>query len=114
TAPRYQEVKSAEMPEVTADDGTRARVICGTFWGKTGPVEGVAADPVYLDVSVPPGKRAVLPVETTRHAFAYVFGGAGKFCNASGPLAGPTQPGRWGDTTPPPPAGQPSPGPFRR
>jgi redox-sensitive bicupin YhaK (pirin superfamily) len=101
TAPRYQEVKAAEIPEVTADDGTRARIICGTFWGKTGPVDGIAADPLYLDVSVPPGKRAALPVGTTRHAFAYVFGGAGKFCNASGPLAVPTEPVGWWDTTPP-------------
>jgi redox-sensitive bicupin YhaK (pirin superfamily) len=101
TAPRYQEVKAAEIPEVTADDGTRARIICGTFWGKTGPVDRIAADPIYLDVSVPPGKRAVLPVERTRHAFAYVFGGAGKFCNASGPLAVPTEPVGWCDTTPP-------------
>lgn len=101
TTPRYQEVKAAEIPEVTADDGTRARVICGSFWGKKGPVEGIAADPVYIDVSVPPGKRAVLPVETTRHAFAYVFAGAGKFCNASAPLAVPTEPVGWLDTTPP-------------
>ena len=101
TAPRYQEVKAAEIPEVTADDGTRARIICGTFWGKKGPVDGIAADPIYLDISVPPGKRAVLPVETTRHGFAYVFGGAGKFCNASGPLAVPTEPVGWCDTTPP-------------
>src|SRR5215469_9929357 len=91
TAPRYQEVKSAEIPAVTDDDGTRARVVCGTFWGKRGPVDGVAADPVYLDVSVPPGQRKALPVETTRHAFAYVFAGSGKFCNASGPLAVPTE-----------------------
>jgi redox-sensitive bicupin YhaK (pirin superfamily) len=101
TAPRYQEVKAAEIPEVTADDGTRARIICGTFCGKTGPVDGISADPIYLDVSVPPGMRAVLPVETTRHAFAYVFGGAGRFCNASGPLAVPTEPVGWWDTTPP-------------
>jgi redox-sensitive bicupin YhaK (pirin superfamily) len=70
-------------------------------WGKTGPVDGIAAEPIYLDVSVPPGKRAVLPVETTWHAFAYVFGGAGKFCNASGPLAAPTEPVGWWDTTRP-------------
>ena len=101
TAPRYQEVKSAEIPEVTEDDGTRARIICGTFWGKTGPVEGIAADPTYIDVSVPPGKRTTLPVETARHAFAYVFAGAGKFCNASAPLAVPTEPVGWWDTTPP-------------
>jgi quercetin 2,3-dioxygenase len=85
TAPRYQEVKAAEIPVVTDDDGTQARVVCGTFWGKRGPVDGVAADPVYLDVSVPPGKRKALPVETTRHAFAYVFDGAGSFRDASAP-----------------------------
>jgi hypothetical protein len=50
---------------------------------------------------VPPGKRKSLPVETTRHAFAYVFAGAGKFCNASGPLAVPTEGVGWADTTPP-------------
>jgi redox-sensitive bicupin YhaK (pirin superfamily) len=101
TAPRYQEVKSMEIPEVTDDDGTHARVVCGSFWGTRGPIDGIAADPIYLDVSVPPGKRKRLPVETTRHAFAYVFAGSGKFCNASEPLAVPTESVRWSDTTPP-------------
>jgi quercetin 2,3-dioxygenase len=101
TAPRYQEVKSGDIPTVTDDDGTEARIICGTFWGTTGPVDGVAADPIYLDVSIPPGRRKTLPVETTRHAFAYVFGGDGKFCNASGPLAVPTEGIGWSDTEPP-------------
>jgi redox-sensitive bicupin YhaK (pirin superfamily) len=101
TAPRYQEVRAAEIPEVADADGTRARVVCGTFWGKKGPVEGVAADPIYLDVSVPPGMRKSLPVETTRQAFAYVFAGSGKFCNASAPLSVPTEGVGWLDTTPP-------------
>jgi quercetin 2,3-dioxygenase len=101
TPPRYQEVKTGEIPEVTDDDGTHVRIVCGSFWGKRGPVDGIAADPIYLDVSVAPGKRKSLPVETTRHAFAYVFGGGGKFCNASGPLAAPTEPIKWLDTTPP-------------
>jgi hypothetical protein len=101
TAPRYQEVKSQEIPEVTDDDGTKVRVVCGSFWGAKGPVEGIAADPVYLDVFVPPGKRKTLPVETGRHGFAYVFGGSGKFCNASAPLAVPTESVSWSDTTPP-------------
>ncbi len=86
TPPRYQEVKAVDIPEIKDDDGTEVRVVCGSFWGKTGPVDGIAADPIYLDVSVPPGRRKTLPVETTRHAFAYVFAGTGKFCNASGPL----------------------------
>jgi len=101
TAPRYQEVKAAEIPQITDDDGTHVHVVCGNFWGKTGPVDGVAAEPIYLDVSVAPGRRKSLPVETTRHAFAYIFGGAGKFCNSSEPLEAPTESVQWLDTAPP-------------
>lgn len=85
TAPRYQDVRAADIPDVVDDDGTRARVICGSFWGVSGPVDGIAAEPRYIDVSVPPGLRKTLPVETTRHAFAYVFAGSGSFANASSP-----------------------------
>ena len=105
TAPRYQEVHAGDIPEVTEDDGTRVRVICGDFWGAKGPVDGIAADPRYLDVRVPPGRRRSLPVETYRQAFAYVFEGSGKFCNASEPLAVPTESVGWADTTPPTEAG---------
>jgi quercetin 2,3-dioxygenase len=85
TAPRYQDVHAADIPEVTDDDGTKARIICGSFWGATGPVDGIAAEPSYVDVWVPPGKKKSLPVATSRHAFAYVFAGSGKFSNASPP-----------------------------
>ena len=85
TKPRYQDVAARDVPEVVDDDGTRVRVVCGTFWGRRGPVEGVAADPRYLDVKVPPNRRRTLPVETTRHAFAYVFEGSGNFRDASAP-----------------------------
>ena len=72
------------------------RIVCGSFWGKSGPVDGIAADPIYLDVvRARPAERKRLPVETSRHAFAYVFAGAGKFCNASGPLAVPTESVGW-------------------
>jgi len=85
TSPRYQDVPAAAIPEVTDDDGTRVRVVCGSFWGKKGPVDGVAADPRYLDVWVPAGRKKTLPVETTRNAFAYVFEGSGNFRGASAP-----------------------------
>ncbi len=98
TSPRYQEVKAREIPVVTDDDATQVRIVSGNFWGKAGPVDGIAAEPVYLDVTVAPGKRKNLPVETTRHAFAYVFAGSGKFCNASEPLAVPTEGVGWADT----------------
>jgi redox-sensitive bicupin YhaK (pirin superfamily) len=87
TAPRYQDVAAKDVPEVTDDDGTRVRVVIGDFWGKRGPVEGIAADPRYLDVWVPPGRRKTLPVEMGRHGFAYVFEGSGRFRGASDPQA---------------------------
>ncbi len=92
TDPRYQDVPSTEIPEVTDDDGTRVRILCGSFWGRTGPVDGVAANPRYLDVWVPPGRRRVLPVESSRRAFAYVFEGAGTFRDASQPVRVRTEP----------------------
>ena len=85
TAPRYQDVQATDVPEIVDDDGTRVRVVCGTFWGKKGPVDGVAADPRYLDIFVPPGVRKRLAVETSRNAFAYVFEGSGNFRGASEP-----------------------------
>jgi quercetin 2,3-dioxygenase len=89
--PRYQDITSQEIPEVTDDDGTHVRIVCGSFWGKKGPVEGIAADPQYLDIRVPPGKRKTLPVETTRHAFAYIFEGGGTFRDSSAPLGVKTE-----------------------
>lgn len=83
TDPRYQDIPSSAIPEVTDNDGTRARVICGEFWGKKGPVEGVAADPHYIDISVPPGRTKRLKIETTRNAFAYAFAGSGNFRDSS-------------------------------
>ena len=85
TAPRYQDITSDGIPEVTDDDGTRVRVIVGSFWGKRGPVEGIAADPRYLDVWVPPNRRKTLPVDISNSAFAYVFEGSGTFRDASAP-----------------------------
>ncbi len=83
--PRYQDIAARDIPEVTDDDGTTVRVVCGTFWGKTGPVDGVAAAPRYLDVRVPPERTKRLPVALEDNAFAYVFEGSGVFRDASDP-----------------------------
>jgi len=92
TQPRYQDISATDIPEVTDDDGTKVRVVVGDFWGKTGPVEGVAADPRYLDVSVPSGVRKRFAVDRTLNAFAYVFAGSGTFRDASQPRAVLTEP----------------------
>ena len=93
TAPRYQEIAARDIPEVTDDDGTRVKIVSGSFWGQRGPIDGIAADPVYLDVFVPAGIRKTLPVDTRSQAFAYIFDGAGKFANASDPMAIATEEG---------------------
>lgn len=85
TSPRYQDVNSQEIPEIIDDDGTHVRVIVGDFWGKKGPVDGIAADPLYLDISVPAGLRKTFKIDTYRSAFAYVFEGVGTFSDASKP-----------------------------
>ncbi|HET9066563.1 MAG TPA: pirin family protein [Gemmatimonadales bacterium] len=86
TAPRYQDISAREIPVVIEDDGTSARIICGDFWGQRGPVDGIAADPCYLDIQVPAGQRKVLPVDTYRRAFAYIFEGSASFRDASAPF----------------------------
>jgi redox-sensitive bicupin YhaK (pirin superfamily) len=85
TQPRYQDISGSAIPEVVDDDGTLVRVVCGSFRGQRGPVDGIAADPSYLDISVPAGRRARFEVDTRRHAFAYVFQGSGTFRDASPP-----------------------------
>jgi redox-sensitive bicupin YhaK (pirin superfamily) len=85
TDPRYQDISGHDIPEIIDDDGTRVKVIIGSFWGKSSPIDGIAADPQYLDIYVPPGLKKTFPVETYRKAFAYVFEGAGAFDYASLP-----------------------------
>lgn len=84
-APRYQDVQSKDIPEITDDDGTTVRIIVGEFWGKTGPVDGIAADPQYLDISVPAGVKKTFKIDTYRRAFAYIFEGSAAFADASDP-----------------------------
>jgi redox-sensitive bicupin YhaK (pirin superfamily) len=83
TAPRYQGVLAADVPLVRDKDGMEVRIVCGRFGNTTGPVEGVAANPTYLDVSIPAGMTKTFPMDATHNAFAYVFSGNGKFGDAA-------------------------------
>ena len=85
TTPRYQDIKSQEISEMLDDDGSKIRIIAGHYRGYKGPVDGIAADPQYLDIYVPPGVQKTFKIDTYRRAFAYVFEGAAAFVDAAGP-----------------------------
>ena len=79
TNPRYQNIAANEIPEVSRKESARIRVIAGTVDGVTGPVTGIAADPIYLDVSVPSRASFAQPISRGHSAFAYVFEGEANF-----------------------------------
>lgn len=89
TAPRYQEFAARQIPEVNLAGGTTVRVIAGTLNGVQGPVQEIAANPTYLDISVPPHGRFDQPLPRGHTAFAYVYAGEGEF-GADGAIAGKT------------------------
>jgi hypothetical protein len=78
TAPRYQDVKAADVPSFRVA-GVQIRVLAGRVFDVTGPVEGIASNPTYLDVALPAGEHTSIPVDAGRNAFAYVFEGSGRF-----------------------------------
>lgn len=84
TKPRYQDVRSGEIREITRETGVRIRVITGTVDGITGPVTSIAADPTYLDVFIPPHLAFTYPIERGHTAFAYVFAGEARFQHEGG------------------------------
>ena len=79
TQPRYQEIASALIPEVRRENGTRIRVVAGKVDSVPGPVTEIAADPTYLDISLPANAAFSHPIERGHAAFAYVFEGEGRF-----------------------------------
>jgi quercetin 2,3-dioxygenase len=78
-SPRYQEIRSADIPRVELAGGILVRVICGEVAGVQGPVHDIIAEPEYLDVSVPVGSRFRRPVPRSHNVFAYVVAGNGLF-----------------------------------
>jgi hypothetical protein len=84
--PRYQDIKSKDITELHDDDDSRIRIIAGDYRGYRGPVDGIATDPQYLDVTLPPNIFKILPLDTRHQGFAYIFEGSAGFANASSPF----------------------------
>ena len=85
-SPRYQDIAGTDVPELQDDDGSLIRVVVGNWRGKFGPIDGIAADPQYLDISVPANTKKVIAIDAYRNAFAYVFSGSASFKNSSAPI----------------------------
>ncbi|MFK8076190.1 MAG: pirin family protein [Granulosicoccus sp.] len=85
-SPRYQDIAGSDVPELQDDDGSIIRVVVGDWRGKIGPIDGIAAEPQYLDISMPANTRKTIPIDAYRNAFAYVFSGSASFKNASQPV----------------------------
>lgn len=77
--PRYQEISSQQIPERNQPDGTKIRVIAGKIAETVGPVTEIAAEPTYLDISVPPETAFLHHVPRGHTVFAYIFDGTGQF-----------------------------------
>ena len=85
--PRYRDVKSSTIPEVTLENGVKIRVICGEVAGQRGPVQDVMVDPQYLDVTIPAKTEFVYATPPGYTVFAYVFDGKGIFCDQKDPYS---------------------------
>jgi redox-sensitive bicupin YhaK (pirin superfamily) len=83
TRPRYQEIRSSDIPQIELDGGAKIRVITGSIDGASGPVSGIAADPTYLDVSIPAHSQFKHQIDRDHTAFAYIFEGGATFAGDS-------------------------------
>ncbi|HSH12914.1 MAG TPA: pirin family protein [Desulfurivibrionaceae bacterium] len=78
-APRYREIKGAQIPEVTMEGGAQVKVISGRVGETVGPVRDIITAPEYLDVTIPPATTFEHPTRSGHTVFAYVIAGAGRF-----------------------------------
>jgi redox-sensitive bicupin YhaK (pirin superfamily) len=85
--PRYRELKSSDIPEVSVSGGTKVKIICGQLEGVSGPVRDIVTDPEYFDITVPGSSEYVHAVREGHTAFAYVIGGRCFFCDEKKPFA---------------------------
>jgi len=83
TAPRYQDIQSADIPEIELTGGAKVRLIAGHYGTSSGAVTDIYADPTYLDVTLPPETSFSHSIPTGHAVFAYLFRGNGMFGDSS-------------------------------
>ena len=84
--PRYREVKSDHIPEISTASGVTIRIICGELDGTKGPVQDIVIDPEYLDLTVPARSEFIHQTKPGHRVFAYVIEGKAYFCQEKNPF----------------------------
>ena len=84
--PRYQEIKSSQIPELQLENGTKIKIICGRINGTPGPVQDIVIDPEYIDIHMPANSIYEHPTKAGHTVFAYVIDGKGYFCQEKRPF----------------------------
>jgi quercetin 2,3-dioxygenase len=78
-APRYRDIKAADIPVVHLDQGVKIKIICGCLGETAGPVHDIVTDPEYMDIMVPPHSIYDHKTLTGHTVFVYVIEGQGCF-----------------------------------
>ena len=71
-APRYQDIAAERIPCIDDAGGATVKIIAGSVGGTKGPVDGIATDPLYLDVMLPAGKTFETALPSGHNAFLHV------------------------------------------
>ncbi len=71
TEPRYQDLSTAEIPEIQMDR-IRVRVMMGRFREIKGPIQRPRTEPMVLDIILPKGERLTLPIEKRQRAALFI------------------------------------------
>jgi redox-sensitive bicupin YhaK (pirin superfamily) len=75
-APWYRDIPNAEIPLLRTAAGVDVAVIAGASHGVSGAMQREATQPLYLDVTLPPGVVFEQPLPAQHNAFVYVYRGA--------------------------------------
>jgi len=84
--PRYRDVKSQKIPEISTENGVTIKIICGEVKGTKGPVRDIITDPEYLDLTVPAKTEFIHPTKPGHTVFAYLIEGKAFFCQEKNPF----------------------------
>ncbi|UWX57986.1 pirin family protein [Chlorobaculum sp. MV4-Y] len=102
TRPRYRDITDSQVPKLKLDSGVTISLFSGRISETVGPVDDIAIDPEYLDVTVPPSTSFTHPVKRGHTVLAYVIGGRGIFCHADEPFSHDTEGVNYFDMEPAP------------